>query len=329
MTKLLLTGYPGWLTARFLETLPDHPHALGNIRALMLPGQTIPAEHRGLLDGAYGDILKPVTLDQATAGVDVVLHAVGVLHVKRNSDYYRVNRDGTQHILEACVRTGVKRFIYISSNAAQGFCRGKGSELSEADPCCPKSHYGISKYEGEQVVRQFQEAGKIETVILRPAMFYGPPVPPRHIDIFKRIQSGRFPVFGDGENLRSLTYIDHLIQAIHLVLKNPKANGQTYYIADQEIPTLNQIIQAMADALRVSVRIIRLPRWLARVAEFVDLTIAKADFYWMLPHLIGESDKNIACQIDKARRELGYTPSVDYREGYRRTIAWCREHRLL
>jgi len=327
--RLLITGYPGWLTSRFLETLESYPPLFDSIRCLVLPGQIDQIRPEVPLESVPGDILNPPTLELAMREVDVVLHAAGVLHVKRNADFCRINRDGTKHVLQACVKNRVKKLIYISTNAAQGFCEGRGKELVESDPCRPESHYGKSKYEGEQVVERFRDSGKIETVILRSAMFYGPPVPPRHVDVFKRVQSGRFPVFGPGTNLRSLTYIDHLVQGIHLAIQKPIANGQVYYIADREIPTLVEIIQAMADALGCEVKIEHWPLWVARACEQLDLLAAKADIYWMLPHIIGESDKNIACRIEKAEKELGYQPRIHYREGYQRAIAWCRERKLI
>jgi nucleoside-diphosphate-sugar epimerase len=232
-------------------------------------------------------------------------------------------------LLEAAVGANVRKFIYISSNAAQGFCEGKGFELDEDSACRPKSHYGISKKQAEEIVQQYHVEGKIKTVSLRPAMFYGPPVAPRHVDIYKRIQSGRFYIFGHGNYLRSVTYIDHLVQAIHLVALSEVADGKIYSIADKVIPTLNQIIQAIADAQGVKLNIIRLPVWIAGACNILDDFLSALNIYSMLPHIVGESCKNIAFKIDRAEMELGFKSILDYREGYKRTIAWCRKQKLL
>ena len=327
--RLLLTGYPGWLANRFVETLVQYPTPMTSVRCLInseLSGNipSVPG-----LEFVRGNIVRPESLKGAAEGVDVVVHAAGVLHVRRIRDFYSINRDGTRHLLEAAAKAGVRRFIHISSNAAQGFCAGKGFELDESGPCRPESHYGKSKYEAEEVVREFQRAGKMETVILRPAMFYGPPVPPRHLDIYRKIRRGYFPVFGHGNYQRSITFIDHLVQAIHLAVQHPAAAGQTYYIADREIPTLNEILDAMGEALGRKPVKIHLPAFLACVAHILDEVLAACDRYWMLPHLVGESCKNIACRITKAETELGYNPATHYREGYKKTIAWCREKGLL
>ncbi len=318
--RLLITGYPGWLTTRFLETLGEYPQDFSSVRCAVHPDmlpklvrtwECVPAE--------LGD---RDALRAAARGCDTVLHAAGVLHVKRVPDFYRINSDGTRSLLEACVAEGVKKFVFISSNAALGFTDVKGTRLNESSPCNPVSHYGKSKYEAEKVVESYRN--KIKTVILRPAMFYGPPVPARHLDIYRRmIRKGSFPVFGTGDYLRSVTHVDNLVQAVHLSLRKSEADGKTFMITDRDIPTLNELVLAMADGLGVKVKLTRFPAWMARAAEAVDRVIESTGCYWMLPHIVGESCKNIAYEIDRAEKELGYRPAVNYREGVPQAIEWC------
>lgn len=326
--RLLITGYPGWLTTRLLETWQFYNSPFTEIRCLVLPGLEAPVQVAGQ-ENVSGDVLEPGSLKKACEGVDTVLHTVGLLHVRHIREFYEVNHKGTLNLLEAAHQAGVRKFVYISSNAAQGFCSGKGAELSESQPCNPASHYGKSKYLGEVETRRFHADGKLQTVIIRPAMFYGPPVPPRHLDIYRKVLKGYFPVFGHGEYLRSLTHIDNLVQGVHLALHKEEANGNTYYIADEVIPTLNQIIDTMANALGCRVRRVHLPAFLASWALILDEMITAFGGYWMLPHIVGESTKHIACSIEKAKKELGYAPKMTYREGYPQAIRWCYEKGLL
>ncbi|MBI4550383.1 MAG: NAD(P)-dependent oxidoreductase [Candidatus Omnitrophica bacterium] len=325
--RLLITGYPGWLTARFLETMGQFPGAPLAIRLLAHPGATV--EGAGSHELVRGDLGDRASLAAATRGIDAVFHAAGVIHVKRISDFYRVNRDGTRRLLEACLENGVRKFVHVSSNAAQGFSRDSNDVLTESDPCRPENDYGRSKLAGEEVVREFQRTGKIETVILRPSMFYGPPVPPRHLEIFRRIRRGRFPVFGTGEYARSVTYIDHMVQAVHLALNSPRASGQTYNIMDDETPTLNQVLLTLAEKLGVKLKIVHLPRACSVAAEKLDRVLSACGIYWMLPHIVGEAHRHIVYSTRKAKEEIGYRPTVNYREGYERTIRWCRERGVL
>lgn len=327
--RLLMTGYPGWLANRFLETLQDYPGKFSSIRCLVHACHQARPLSRESWECLPGDLNNPASLREAVKDCDVILHAAGIIHVKKTNDFYRINRDGTRNLLEAAVNAGVSKLIYISSNAAQGFCEGKGHELDEASPCRPASHYGKSKRQGEEVIEAYQKSGKIQTVVLRPAMFYGPPVPERHLGIYKQIQKGTFPVFGTGDYLRSVTYIDNLVQAVHQAIQRPEANGKTFNIMDREIPTLNQIVFAMARALGTPVKIVRYPKWMAQAAEFLDKVLEKLGIYWMLPHIVGEAHKHIAYHITRAEKELGYDPKVSYLEGYQRAIEWCFNKGLL
>lgn len=329
--RLLITGYPGWLSNRFLETLAEYALCFDSIRCLAESGKTafVPPNLSVPVECVAGDLLDIVSLRKATRNVDLVLHAAGIIHVKKIPDFYRINRDGTRNLMDACLESGVKRFIYISSNAAQGFSERKGHVLTEADPCRPENDYGRSKLEGEKVVRGFQNTGGIETVIIRPAMFYGPPVPARHVGIFKQVRKGYFPVFGSGDYSRSVTYIDNLIQAIHLAMKTKAANGQVYTITDREVPTLMEVVETMAHSMGGKVRILHFPVWMAAAAGCVDRILSAMGIYWMLPHIVGEAHRNIAYSIAKAEKELGYDPKVSYRQGYARTIQWCKEKGLI
>ena len=68
-----------------------------------------------------GDIRDPAVAADAMQGIDLVLHAAGILHPRRIADLYAINRDGTAHLARAAVAAGVRRFVFISTNAAAGF----------------------------------------------------------------------------------------------------------------------------------------------------------------------------------------------------------------
>lgn len=327
VARILLTGVPGWFTARFLDRFTTAYQKRFKIRCLVLPNQNLAPliPYGDSIEIVAGDIGRPESLLSAVQGADIVVHAAGLLHVRRIAEFYQINRDGTRNLLQASARANVKRFIFISTNAAQGFAPDGNTRLKEDGACHPRSHYGISKYQAELLVRESHESKILETVILRPGMFYGPPVPQRHIDIFQKIQSGRFPVLGHGRYMRSLTYIDHLVQGVELALEHPRANGQIYYIADRNPYSLIDILEAMASALQVPLRVWRLPEFLAECACFMDWQLSKMGLYSMPLHLAGESTRHLPCDIRKAETELGYRPTMEIKEGYARAVQWCRQ----
>ena len=77
-------------------------------------------------------------------------------------------------------------------------------------------NYGRSKMQMELAIKERQQQGKIETVIIRPPWFYGPNQPPRQTLFFQMVRDGKGPIVGNGENLRSMGYIDNLCQGLML-----------------------------------------------------------------------------------------------------------------
>src|SRR5580692_1167065 len=123
---LLLTGAPGWLTDRLSASLAaEPPHGLTRVRLLVHPSHQVDAasykQATGLdVDIVRGDLGDAATLREAVRGVDSIVHAAGLIHVKRIGDYYDVNTEGTRRLARLASDAGTTRFVYISTNAAGG-----------------------------------------------------------------------------------------------------------------------------------------------------------------------------------------------------------------
>ncbi|MBI3273333.1 MAG: NAD-dependent epimerase/dehydratase family protein [Planctomycetes bacterium] len=326
---LLLTGVPGWLTEGLAASLGRDPlPGLAGVRYLVQPG--VPFD-REAFARRVGLEAEPVAADlrdadgvrAALRGIDTCIHAAGVIHVRRIREFFEVNTDGTRRLAEAAATSGVGRFVFVSSNAAGGSAHAEDRPLTEEDPARPRSAYGLSKWRAEEALAAV--AGPMERVVLRPCMFYGPPVPERHVDVYRRLLTGRLPLVGSGRYARSVTHIDHLVQACRLAAVHPSAAGRTYYVADREVHTTRGIVEAMARALGVSPRFLPLPAAVGPVAHACDAALTAAGIYWQNLHLVGESTWHVGVSIERARRELGYSPEFDLDHGLRAAVAWCRE----
>jgi len=330
--NLLVTGGPGWLCDALLPKLDG-----ANIRCLVqraLAPVRLAAwrkEHPEVAETVSGDLLDAASLEAACAGMDggAVLHAAGVIHPRRTREWYAVNRDGTLALARAAKKSGVRRFVYVSSNAAQGRAGSPTVLLTEDMPCQPHSHYGRSKLQAEQGLLQLHEPSRFEVVIARPCMFYGPPVPARHVDIFRRVYRGRLPLVGGGNYARSLSYIDDLVAGIKLCLAHPKAAGEIFNLCDARACTTRTVCEAMAAALCVRPHFIPLPACAATLAYGVDCALSAFGLYSMPFHLLGEANWNVGCSNRKAVDMLGFESTVDVFEGYRRAVYWCKERKLL
>lgn len=334
--RILLTGVPGWLGSRFLEVLikgfnNEGPINDWKIRCLVLDGvDTSSIDSLSKIkqvEKVIGDVTKIETLKAAVKDIDIVFHMVGIIHPKRVKQFFEVNTAGTENMLKVSLEAGVKRFIYISSNSVGGTNDFRHKLMTEKDVLSPYMNYGLSKYYAECIVRNFQETGKIETVILRPCWFYGPNQPSRQTKFFKMIKKGNPIIFGNGLNLRSMSYVDNVSQAMLLATENEKANGQTYWVADARPYQTYEIYKAIAGLLEVkNFKPRYLPNFLSEVCLMADKMLQSVGKYITEIHVAGEMNKDIACSIEKARKELGYKPKIELEEGMRRSIEWCKKN---
>src|SRR3989338_949067 len=162
--RIFVTGAPGWLGDKLIETLINKNH---EVICLTLPQ----FRHDHLKEmGAeivIGDITNPETLKNKTREADTVIHAAGIIHpqLTKASDFYRINTDGTQHMIQEAVNQNVEHFIYISSNSAVGVNKNRNELMTETTTPRPYTDYGKSKYKAEQVVKGYQNKGDIDTTI--------------------------------------------------------------------------------------------------------------------------------------------------------------------
>ncbi|MFH0938342.1 MAG: NAD-dependent epimerase/dehydratase family protein [Planctomycetota bacterium] len=348
---LLVTGAPGWLGDALLTQLgglsPEREKKIPlvssfqeketrrafRIRCLFqsqLPPEQLMAwrlEHPEVSDIIVGDLRDAEARRGACANLQggSVLHAAGVIHPQRTSEWYQVNCDGALRLAETARAAGARRFVYVSSNAAQGVSTNSSVLLTEDMPCQPQSHYGCSKYQAEQGLLKLHEPGRFEVVIARPCMFYGPSMPDRHVKIFKRIATSRLPLVGGGRYSRSISYIDDLCIGLILCLIHPKASGEIFNLCDARAYTTREVCDAMASALGVTVRYLPLPAFVSTIAYSLDRALAAVGIYWMAIHLLGEANWNVGCSSRKATELLGFAPKMDIVEGYRRAVSVANE----
>ena len=343
MSLAIVTGAPGWLGTRLVQALvhglPDQPELRSRartVRCLVRPGQdTSELEHLGsAVEIVRGDITQPETIEPLFAGAEgaSVFHSAGLVHpALMTRSLYQVNVQGTRNVLSAATRAHARRLVHISSNSPFGTNPSRSDVFDEASDYHPYMKYGQTKMLAERIVKQAQTAGDLETVILRPPWFYGPGQPPRQTLFFRMIRDGRVPVVGDGENRRSMAYVDDICQAVLLAEQSPRAPGQEYWIADRNAYTMNEVISAIEAVLERDFKVpcarrrIHLPDIVGRIATAIDAFMQSLGFYHQKVHVLGEMNKTIACSIQKAELELGYRPSVQLEEGMRRSIQWMIE----
>ncbi len=278
-----------------------------------------------------GDFTDPQTIGPALAGADVVVHCAAKVGDQGSVEEYRpVNVEGLRTLLEACKGRALHRFVHLSSLGVYEPRHHHGTDESEPPFFQHWDGYTQSKSEAEQVALQCHRDHGIPVVVLRPGFVYGPrdrTVMPR---LLERLRAGQLHYLGGDQRLLNSIYIDNLIEAIFLAVDNPKAVGQVYNLTDGEVVTKRRFIEGIADGMGYKKPKQILPRWLAgllvrllerqtrRAGPNGNPRLTPAQFKFLL--------LNLDFRIDKARRELGYQPSVPFDEAMRRTMAWYRQN---
>ena len=341
---ILITGASGWLGKNLTRAVVERKLDLGllhqwprsmRIRCLILPSEN-PTTLRAIgsqIEVLRGDIRNPI--DCAAFCEDakeaVLFHTAGIIHPRRVNDLYEVNVGGTETLMSAAIAAGVRRVVVVSSNSPVGLNPRPLHLFDECSPYHPYMNYGRSKMQMELQIKQLEAAGKIETVIVRPPWFYGPNQPPRQALFFSMIRTGKVPVVGSGNNLRSMVYTDNLCAGMLLAGFVEKARGEIYWIADRRPYSMNEIVDTVERLLEQEFKLtvahkrVRLPDFVSDVAMLADATLQGLGLYNQKIHVLSEMNKTIACSITKAEQELGYQPKIALEEGMRRSLAWCIE----
>ncbi len=278
MALTLLTGAPGWLGTRLVQVLLEGldgisslpaPDGTRQIRCLVMPGldgSTLgPAERVQVVRGDLRDGEAVQTLCRDAAGA-TLFHCAGVVHPARFvRELFEVNVDGTRRLLQAAEEAGVRRAVVLSSNSPAGNNPSREHRFDEQSPYHPYMAYGRSKMldgAGRPRISVQGQAGdgyRSPDLVLRPGPAPAPDV------LLADDQERRGPHLGDGGNLRSMTYIDNLCQALLLCERNPGANGQTYWVSDRRPYSMNEIVDTVERlmekefGLKVAHKRLRLP----------------------------------------------------------------------
>jgi nucleoside-diphosphate-sugar epimerase len=328
----VVTGAAGWLGQNLVRALAgDREH----VRCLVHDAAQAPLlEIVGpSVETVVGDVRDPATVDRLfdAVGPATVFNSAGVIHPEgRTRELFDVNVGGAQLVLDRARRAGVTRFVHVSSNSPFGANASPDERFTEDSPYNPYLAYGQSKTEAEQLVQRSYDRGDLATVIIRAPWFYGPFQPDRQTRFFAAVRRGMFPIPGPGTNRRSLAYTGNLVHGLLCAEAADGAAGGAYWVADADPYELREVIQAVRDALEaeglpVSQRQLHLPAFVGNVAAALDRLLQDRGLYVQALHVLGEIKDTIACDISKARADLGYEPATGLVDGMRASVRWCLE----
>jgi len=234
--KVLITGATGFIGAPLTAALADAGY---QVRAAVRE-QCRRSFPPGVDIALLQDLAGTVDWTPLVTGMEAVVHLAGIAHVGPETPdaiYDRVNHLATAALASAAARTGVHKFMFMSSTRAQA---GPASDtpLTESAAPQPTDAYGRSKLAAEAAVC----ASGVPYTILRPALVYGPN-PKGNLANLLRLAVLPIPLpFGAFSNRRSLLALDNLIAAVRFALEDPRAENKTFLVADPDAISVAEFI---------------------------------------------------------------------------------------
>lgn len=316
--KILVTGGAGFIGRALLELLVRQPaHRLVATVRQDRGGLPAKVEVRAL-----GDISSTTDWSGALSGVDVVIHTAARAHVlhDRSLDplplFRAINVEAMTRLARQAGEAGVRRFILLSSIGVNG--SSNCAPFTELDTPAPVEPYAISKLEAEQALMEIASESRMEYVILRPPLVYGPGAPGNFRRLMKVIWS-RMPLpLGSVSNRRTFVGLGNLIDLIQVCTEHPGAANQIFLAGDAEDVSTSDLMRMIGEALGRPVWLWPMPPSL--LVWGASLLGKKA----MARQLVD----SLSVDISKARNTLGWTPPLTLAAGLRITAeAWIAERR--
>jgi nucleoside-diphosphate-sugar epimerase len=308
MAFYVVTGGAGFIGSHLVEELVRRGDRVRVVDSLI-------TGHRRNLAGVpdveivEGDLADFEVAKRGLAGADYVLHQAAIPSVPRSIQdpigANRANVDATVNVLVAARDAGARRVVFAGSSSIYG--NAPSSPKHEDMPARPLSPYALQKLVGEQYMQMFTTLYGLETVSIRYFNVFGPRQDPSSpysgvISLFiTALLAGKRPtIYGDGGQTRDFTYVANVVDGVLKAATAPGASGESINVATGQSISLNQLFATLRTILGVaSEPIYAEPR-------------------------AGDVRDSLA-DLGKARRLLGYAPTVSFEDGLKQTVAWYRE----
>ncbi|HEY6740391.1 MAG TPA: dTDP-glucose 4,6-dehydratase, partial [Actinopolymorphaceae bacterium] len=313
MRKILVTGGAGFIGSHFVRTAltGGHPWSDGvqitvfdKLTYAGNPANLDPVRDRPGFAFVQGDICDPEAVDAVMREQDAVVHFAAESHVDRSilgaADFVTTNVVGTQVLLDAALRHGVRPFVHVSTDEVYGSI-AEGS-WPETDPVQPNSPYSAAKAGSDLLALSFYRTHGLDVRVTRCSNNYGPyQVPEKVIPLFvtNLLDGKKVPLYGDGLNVRDWLHVDDHCQGLAKVLEKGRA-GEVYNIGGGTELTNKELTDRLLKACGAT--------WDS--VEYVEDRKGH--------------DRRYSVDWTKIRTELGYRPRHDFDSGLAEIVEWYR-----
>jgi dTDP-glucose 4,6-dehydratase len=300
---VFVTGASGFAGGHLSENLVK----LGaNVRCFVRSEHNLPV-YGPHVKTVLGDVQDYQSLIEGLKGVDVAFHlaAITVIPETRAKIFntFATNSLGTLNFLMAAREAKPKKVVYVSTCHVYG--KQDNVPLTEETSPHPIDIYSASKLAGESVALSFAEMYNMDISISRAFNHYGPRQRPEFLIpqvIYKLLKGkGKSIQMGNPEPTRDFCYVDDIVRGYMLLAEKGKSSN-IYHFASGIERSVKDIVDTIVRASGSNPEV----KW--------DPGARRVD----IPRSVGD--------YSKARKELGWRPTVEFDDGVRKTLAWYRAH---
>lgn len=305
--NILVTGSSGFVGGSLIRKLSPHSVSLlGRHRS-----------ESNELPYYYGVIDDKSCYAKALTNVEVLIHCAARAHVMNDGsssplDAFReVNTRGTLNLAKQAAVAGVKRFIFISSIKVNGESTELGLPFKPSDLYIPTDPYGLSKYEAERGLHNLADETGMEIVIIRPPLVYGPGVKANFAALMK-LSSYRLPLPFGGitNNLRSMVYVENLVDLIITCVEHPKAANRVFLVSDDQDISTTDMLKLFHQSFGKSDLMIPIPvSWFQLVGKVTGKSA-------VVERLCG----SLQVDITDTKQLLNWKPPINISDGFLKTV---------
>ncbi len=328
--NILVTGSTGFLGFAITRYLKRKGY---NVHAMVRESSNTKSLDDEDIHNIIGDVNDKQSLIKAFEGRDAIIHCAGfVTDWGKKENFIRVNYYGTKNVLEACVESGVRRLVHTST--VDIFGHKNGSRINENSPLRNRpGWYGKTKIMAEKLVREYIQQNKLDISIIYPPWVYGEGDITFVPEIVEAIKDGSMMFFrSKGNHTIEISYIEHLTEAVELILNSKDAIGEGYIIADEPKMTFRKFVNSIAKRIGGKEVNFTLPYPLAYFASLMMEGFYKLIGSKKRPLLTRHSMTLLGNDIvyDTTKlHELGFQPKYDFKTSMDKTFEYYRKEGIL
>lgn len=325
--KIFITGATGYIGNNLAKRLAEEGHTIHALNRSVHKAALLQHENIKLFEG---DITDAISVKNAMAGCEQVYHLAAYARVwaKDAATYYKLNVEGTVHVLDVARQLGISDIVATSTAGVLGPSATRPVKEDDKRIGDTLNEYEATKTEAEAVCRDYSNKYGMRIVIVNPPRVYGPGIESESNAVTKLVRlyiNGKWKIMpGDGMRVGSYVHVDDVVNGHILAMR--KGRGGERYILSGVNASYNEFFDVLAKVSGKKSTLYRLPVWAMLLAGYgmMGYTNLTGKPPLLTPKWIRKYLYDWSLSCEKAQQELGYT----YRsleEGLKDTVDWVRK----